>query len=78
MLFVPSFLVTWASVRINVWRRNVIFTSQKLKTDDFRNSFGIDGQLVHVNSHCVHIPLSLLEVDLDVLLLLLLAQSLLS
>ena len=33
----------WASGRVNFGRRNVVLTSQKSKTDDFDNTFGIDG-----------------------------------
>ena len=38
-----------ASGGINFWRRNVMFTSQKLKTNYFRNSFSTDGK--HPNRH---------------------------
>ena len=43
MISVPSLLAIWASGRIHFWRRNIVFTSQKLKTKYFRNSFRTDG-----------------------------------
>ena len=32
MISVPNFLTTWVTGKVDFWRRNVIFTSQKSKT----------------------------------------------
>ena len=57
LLGAVTYLNFWRVGRLGeilFWRRNVIFMSQKLKTNHFRNRFGTDGTLALSYTLCCH------------------------